>query len=178
MAIGTPAPQGDCCRLQQASGIFYRPHGVFYCPPPEATRMKSHKGITLVELVVILCIASIFVAVAVPKFITAVTKNKMWDGMTTLMTFESAELAYLAQAGKLGPVDSIVFKADSSEYFSFSPACTGHFKAAAKVQIGRFKKGSWLHTSIDTTGGVPRIRRSCSPGDSAIVKRYISMFFN
>jgi Tfp pilus assembly protein PilE len=140
--------------------------------------MKSHKGITLVELVVILCIASLFVAVAVPKFISAVTKNKMWDGMTTLMTFESAELAYLAQANKLGPVDSLVFDVDSSEYFSFSPAAVGQYRATSKVQIGRFKKGSWLHTSIDTTAGVPRIRRSCSPGDSAIVKRYISIFFN
>ena len=140
--------------------------------------MKSRQGITLVELVVIICIASLFVAVAVPKFISAVTKNKMWDGMTTLMTFESAELAYLAQSGRLGAVDSLVFNADSSEQFSFSPAGTGQYQATARTQIGRFKKGSWLHTSIDTVGGVPRIRRSCSPGDSAIVKRYISNFFN
>jgi Tfp pilus assembly protein PilE len=140
--------------------------------------MRSQQGITLVELVVIIFIAALFVAVAVPKFITAVTKEKMWDGMTTLMTFESAELAYLAQTKGLGPADSIDFKADSSDYFSFSPAGTSQFMATAKVPIGHFKKGSWLHTSIDTAGGVPRIRRSCSPGDTAVVKRYLSMFFN
>jgi Tfp pilus assembly protein PilE len=140
--------------------------------------MKSHKGMTLVEMVVIICIGALFVAVAVPKIVTAVTKEKMWDGMSTLMTYESSQLAYLAQAGRLGPVDSLSFKADSSDYFSFSPAGTGQFQATAKAKIGRFKKGRWLHTSIDTTGGVPRIRRSCSPGDSAIVKRYISIFFN
>ncbi len=140
--------------------------------------MRSRQGITLVELVVILCIAGMFVAVAVPKFMNAVTKNKMLDGLTTLMTFEAAELAYLAQTGRLGTIDSLVFNADSSEYFSFSPAAAGYYRATARAQIGRFKKGRWLSTSIDTVGGVPRIQRSCSPGDSAIVKRYVSNFFN
>jgi hypothetical protein len=140
--------------------------------------MASPKGITLVELVVIICIAGLMVIIAVPKFMEAVTKNKMWDGMTTLMTFESAELAYLAQSSKLGPVDSLVFSADTSEYFSFAPAGIGSYRATARMKIGRFRKGSWLYTIIDTTAGVPRIRRSCSKGDSAIVKKYIWNFFN
>jgi len=140
--------------------------------------MRSRQGITLVELVVILCIAGLMVIIAVPKFMEAATKNKMWDGMTTLMTFESAELAYLAQSSNLGPVDSLVFSADSSEYFSFTPTGIARYKATARMKIGRFKKGSWLATSIDTTAGVPRIRRSCSPGDSTIVKKYVWNFFN
>jgi Tfp pilus assembly protein PilE len=175
MALGASLSQENCFN---AYGVFRRLHFVFYRYVQEACPMMSRRGITLVELVVILCIAGMFIAVAVPKFISAVTKNRMWDGMTTLMTFESAELAYLAQAGRLGSVDSLVFKADSSDYFSFTPAGTGRFSATAKVKIGRFKSGAWLSTSIDTAGGFPRIRRSCSPGDSAIVKRYISMFFN
>jgi type II secretory pathway pseudopilin PulG len=140
--------------------------------------MASRQGITLVELVVIICIAGLMVIIAIPKFMEAVTKNKMWDGMTTLMTFESAELAYLAQSSRLGPIDSLVFQADTSEYFSFAPDGIGRYKATARVRIGRFGKGSWLHTSIDTTAGMPRIRRSCSAGDSAIVKKYIPNFFN
>lgn len=135
-------------------------------------------GITLVELVVIICIAVVLLLIAIPKFMEAETKNKMWDGMTTLMTFESAELAFLAQSGRLGPVDSLVFNADSSEYFSFSHDGIGSYRATAKVQIGRFKKGRWLHTSIDTTAGMPRIKRSCSKGDSAIVKNSVPNFFN
>lgn len=140
--------------------------------------MESQRGITLVELVVIICIACVLVAIAIPKFMEAETKTKMWDGMTTLMTFESAELAYLAQSSKLGPVDSLVFQADSSEYFSFTPVGIGQYMATARMKIGRFKKGRWLHTSIDTTAGLPRIKRSCSKGDSAIVKKYVSNFFN
>jgi len=140
--------------------------------------MASQRGMTLVEMVVIICIAVTLIAIAIPKFMEAVTKNKMWDGMTTLMTFESAELAYLAQSNKLGPVGSLVFQADSSEYFSFTPVGIGQYMATARMQIGRFKKGRWLHTSIDTTAGMPRIRRSCSKGDSAIVKKYVPNFFN
>jgi hypothetical protein len=132
----------------------------------------------MVELVVILCIAGVLVAIAIPKFMEAETKNKMWDGMTTLMTFESAQLAYLAQNSRLASADSLVFQADSSEFFSFSPVAVAQYRATARMKIGRFRKGSWLHTSIDTTGGMPRIRRTCSRGDSVIVKKYIAIFFN
>ena len=140
--------------------------------------MADQKGMTVVELVVISCIAGILLAIAIPKFIEAVSKNKMWDGMSTLMTYEAAELAYLNQSNRLGAIDSLVFQPDSSEYFTFMADGVGKYKAIAKVQIGRFKKGSWLHTSIDTVGGMPRIKRTCAKSDSLIVKRYISNFFN
>lgn len=139
---------------------------------------SRQQGITLVELVVIICIGGVLLLIAVPKFMEAETKSKMWDGMTTLMTFESAELAYLAKSNRLGPAGSLVFSADSSEYFSFSPDGIGSYKATAKVRIGRFKKGRWLHTRIDTTAGMPRIWRSCSTGDTATVKRYVPDYFN
>ena len=140
--------------------------------------MHSQRGMTVVEMVVIISIAVVLTAIAIPKFIETAIKDKMWDGMTTLMTYESAQLAYLAQSGHTGPVDSLVFKADSSKYFSFSQDTVGFFKATAKVKIGRFKQGHWLRTSIDTAGGMPRIRRFCMPVDSHVVKSYISIFFN
>lgn len=140
--------------------------------------MHSQKGITVVEIVVISCIVIVLLAIAIPKFMETAVKNKMWDGMTTLMTYESAQLAHLAQKGRIGSVDSLVFKADSSEYFFFTEDGPGYFKAVAKMNIGRFRQGSLLRTSIDTSGGMPRIRRSCSNGDSGTVRKYISSFFN
>ena len=132
---------------------------------------------TMIELVVLVLIVTILTSIAIPKFIEASIKNKMWDGMSTLMTYESAQLAYLAQSSKIGPMDSLTFKADSNNYFFFCEETVGYFKATAKIKIGRFKAGSWLRTTIDTTGGLPRIRRSCSKGDSAIAKKYISHYF-
>jgi hypothetical protein len=141
--------------------------------------MTSQRGITRVELVVILCIAGVMLAIAIPKFVNTVIKDHMWDGMTTLMTFESAELACLAKNNRMGLADSsLISRADSSKYFSFAAGGAGQYRAIARMKIGRFGKGSWLRTGIDTTGGMPRIRRSCSPGDSAIVKKYISNYFN
>jgi len=140
--------------------------------------MLSQKGMTVVELVVICCIAGVLLAIVIPKFSEANAKNKMWDGMTTLMTYESAELAFLAQNNRLGPTDSLIFHADTSEYFEFTSEGRGCYQATTKAEIGRFKKGSWLHTCIDTVGGLPRIHRTCSTGDSAIVKRLIPNFFN
>jgi len=139
--------------------------------------MNSARGMTMIELVVLVLILTILTSIAIPKFIEASIKNKMWDGMSTLMTYESAQLAYLAQSSSIGPIDSLTFKADSNDYFFFCEDTVGYFKATAKMKIGRFKPGSWLRTTIDTTGGLPRIRRSCSKGDSSAVKKYISHYF-
>ena len=132
---------------------------------------------TVVELVVIICIGSILLGIAIPKFIETAVKNKIWDGMSTLMTYESSQLAYLAQRGRIGPVDSTVFLPEPSEYFSYSEPAVGQYKATAKMKMGRFLPDHWIMTRIDTTGGMPKLRRSCSPGDSSIVKRYISNYF-
>ena len=137
--------------------------------------MGNRRGMTVVELVVILCIGSILIAIAIPKFMETAVKNKMWDGMSTIMTYESSQLAYLNQRERIGPVDSTVFQPEASEFFSYSEPCVGQYKATAKVKMGRFLPGHWLLTCVDPTG--PKLKRSCSKGDSAIVKRYIPDFF-
>jgi Tfp pilus assembly protein PilE len=139
--------------------------------------MLSRRGITLVESVVIICIVCILVAIAVPKFMEAVIKNKMWDAMTSLMTYESAQMAYFAQCSKIGQLDSLRFRQDSSAYFLFAEEGAGRYKATARMKIGRFEKAHSLFTRIDTANGMPLIRRSCLTGDSSIVKRYIPFFF-
>ena len=98
--------------------------------------------------------------------------------MTTLMTYDPPSSRTLRRVTGSARSAALAFSADSSEYFSFSPDGIGSYKATAKVRIGRFKKGSWLRTCIDTTAGMPRIQRSCSMGDSAIVKKYVPDFFN
>lgn len=139
--------------------------------------MTNEKGMTVVELVVIAVIGSILLAIAIPKFMETAVKNKMWDGMSTLMTYESSQLAYLAQRGRIGPVDSTVFQPEKSDFFSYVEPGVGQYKAVSKVKMGRFQQGHWIMTCIDTTGGMPKLKHSCSPGDSAIVKRYISNYF-
>jgi len=142
--------------------------------------MKFQRGITVVELVVICCIVSLMLMIAIPKFIDGMTKTKMWgEGMTTLNVFEAAQLAYFAQNNRLGTLDSLVFtsRLDSSEYFYFTSDTTGRYTATAKKRIGRFKKGSWMRTAIAIAGGIPQISRSCSSGDTMVVKRYIANFF-
>jgi type II secretory pathway pseudopilin PulG len=139
--------------------------------------MTSKQGMTIIELIVLVTILTTLTVIAIPKFIESSIKNKMWDGMSTLMTYESAQLAFLAQSSAFGPLDSLVFKADTSIFFTYQEDGVGYFKATAKQKIGKFRRGSWLRTTIDTIGGMPRIRRSCSRGDTLIVKKYISHYF-
>jgi Tfp pilus assembly protein PilE len=146
-------------------------------PAVEELFMRMERGMTVVELVVIICIGTILLAIAIPKFMETAVKNKMGDGMSTIMTYEASQLAYLAQRGRVGPVDSTVFRPEASEYFSYSEPGVGLYKATARIKMGRFLQDHWLMTHVDTVGGMPKLRRSCSKGDSSIVKKYISNYF-
>ena len=142
--------------------------------------MKLQRGITLVETLVISFLVLVLLAIGIPKIIEGVMKTKMWEGMTTLNVYESAQLAYFAQNSRIGPIDSLIFTTslDSSNYFVFRSDGLGRYLATARQPIGRFKKGSWLHTQVTIAGGIPQIIRSCSPGDTAFVRKYVNNFFN
>ena len=79
MAIGTLCPQGGRgkCRQYLLTGTFR----ILVIPRtisvPEVHCMASRQqGITLVELVVIICIAGVLLLIAVPKFMETVTKEQ------------------------------------------------------------------------------------------------------
>jgi Tfp pilus assembly protein PilE len=141
--------------------------------------MKSSSGMTVIETVVIVCIASLLLLIGIPKILEGITKSKMKEGMDTFYVFEAAQLAYFAQNHHTGPIDSLVFtaKMDTSEYFTFRNDGLGSYTAQAKKPIGRFRKGSWIHTRVEVVGGFPQILRSCSTGDSSFVRQYVPGFF-
>jgi type II secretory pathway pseudopilin PulG len=142
--------------------------------------MKYQRGMTVVEMVVLFSIIVLLLAIGIPKIMEGFTKSKMRDeGINTLNVFEAAELAYFARNNHLAALDSLNFSliADSSAYFSFASDGRGHFTALARKPIGRLKKGSWISTCVQITGGIPQISRSCSPGDTDFIRRYVPDFF-
>jgi type II secretory pathway pseudopilin PulG len=146
----------------------------------EAGLMKFQRGITVVELVVLFSIIVLLLLIGVPKIMDGFIKSKMRDnGVNTLNVFEAKELEYFAKNNRLGPLDSLIFtiQTDSSEYFSFKCEGMGRYTAVAKKSIGKFKKGSWMSTSVQVVGGIPQISRSCSRGDTSFIRRYVDNFF-
>jgi type II secretory pathway pseudopilin PulG len=142
--------------------------------------MKFQRGMTLVEMVVLLGIISLLLVIGIPKVMEGFTKSKMRDdGVNTLNVFEAAELAYFARNNTIAPLDSLSSPSltGSSEYFSFVSEDAGNYTAVARKPIGRFKKGSWMTTRVSIVGGLPQISRSCSPGDTMFIKRYVANFF-
>ncbi len=142
--------------------------------------MKFQRGITFVELVVLVSIIILLLLIGVPKVMDGFTKDKIRDeGVNTLNVLEAKELEYFARNNRLGPLDSLIFavQTDSSEYFSFRCEGIGRYTAVAKRPIGRFKIGSWMSTRVQVVGGIPRISRTCSRGDTSFVRRYVDNFF-
>ena len=135
---------------------------------------------TVVEMVVLFSIIVLLLAIGIPKVMEGFTKSKMRDeGINTLNVFEAAELAYYARTNRIATLDSLKASslADPSEYFSFTSDGNGHFTALVRKPIGRLKKGSWISTCVQVTGGIPQISRACSPGDTAFIRRYVPDFF-
>jgi type II secretory pathway pseudopilin PulG len=142
--------------------------------------MKDCNGMTIVELVVLFSIIALLLLIGVPKVMDGFTKSKMRDdGVNTLNVLEARELECFARLNRLVPLDSEVRSPHiaSSEYFTFRCDGIGRFTAIARKPIGSFKKGSWMSTTIQINGGIPQITRSCSPGDTSFVRRYVDNFF-
>ena len=137
--------------------------------------IRTNKGFTLIELMVVIVIIGILAALAIPKFMDAATKAKFSEVPTVMASYDHAQLAYVAETGRVTTSDSLVFDADSSsKWFSYDGATTpGTNVAATKVVVGPLDaEVSIAQTVVGTDGVVTHSMHA----DGASARKYFNNF--
>lgn len=119
--------------------------------------IKTARGFTLVELMVVIIIVGILAAVAIPKFLDASNKAKASEFPTQLTAIYTGEMAYNAENGSYCPDFSTLSStgevniSSTSKWFNYSLASptTSTFTGTATVSVAFGSTGTSDNATID-----------------------------
>jgi prepilin-type N-terminal cleavage/methylation domain-containing protein len=135
----------------------------------------QQKGFTLIELMVVIVIVGILAAVAIPKFMDASAKAKMSEAPTVLASYESAQLAHVAETSSLGDIANLAFDSPTaSKWFSYGEngGADGTYRATAVGgPVGDFAENDWIQTEVTNAGVIDHTN-----SNPAAVAKYIPNF--
>ncbi len=105
--------------------------------------MKSQKGFTLIELMVVIVIIGILSALAVPKMFGTSAKAKAAEAPNVISNWETLQSAYTQEKGSSGTFDQIGFKdpGADSKWFTYVGAVTGGGTGATMTATSRMDFG-------------------------------------
>jgi prepilin-type N-terminal cleavage/methylation domain-containing protein len=147
--------------------------------------IRTNKGFTLIELMVVIVIIGVLAAIAIPKFTDASVKAKISEVPTVLASFEHAQFAYFAEAGMYADnMSSLDFSVPASKYFVYPAvdAIGGGAGVAAVYsgtnmagkQLGPIAAGTMIGTTtMPATGGTPVHTTAIAAG---IQQKYLASF--
>jgi prepilin-type N-terminal cleavage/methylation domain-containing protein len=123
--------------------------------------IRTNKGFTLIELMVVIVIIGVLAALAIPKFTDASAKAKAAEAPTVLASYDHAQLAYIAETAGTGALASLVFDEPqgpglakgTTKWFTYADAWTAKdaavtYTATASLDFGKVKKTNTVSTTV------------------------------
>jgi len=138
--------------------------------------IRTNKGFTLIELMVVIVIIGILAALAIPKFTDASTKAKISELPTVVSSWDHAVLARLAEAGALPTAaGDLIFDSPTSKWFTYTPDYTN---AALSQMQGVVAAGKTIGTyAAGTVGGTSTVSdQSVVTHTAGFDKKYLPNF--
>ncbi|KMQ49850.1 Type IV pilin PilA [Chitinispirillum alkaliphilum] len=135
---------------------------------------KNQKGFTLIELMVVIVIIGILATLAIPRFTDAAVRARASEAPRVLASYESAQLAYIAERGTPGNLDNLIMEdAETTQWYNYEEQGEegGTYRATAQGNIGGI---GWLQTEVRNEG---RPRRTIEDNTEAAVEKYLPSFF-
>ncbi|MDR2591553.1 MAG: type II secretion system GspH family protein [Chitinispirillales bacterium] len=124
------------------------------------SRFLKKQGFTLIELMVVIVIIGVLASLAIPRFTDASVKAKVAEAPRVLASYESAQLAAIAEGGLSG-LDGLIFESPTSKWWAYSGAtnvavgaASASYGAVAGAGIGGTAAGKYLMVYVGSTGTV------------------------
>jgi prepilin-type N-terminal cleavage/methylation domain-containing protein len=149
-------------------------------------KFNSKMGFTLIELMVVIVIIGVLASLAIPRFTEASDKAKVAEAPRVLASYESAQLAHMAEQSRYGDSTEIIFNVGAvnsdSKWFGYeitlgTDSSSAEGTAAAKANLGKIKKDDGIKTEL--TDSSTTVHSSITDGgtDAATIKKYLPNFF-
>jgi type IV pilus assembly protein PilA len=125
------------------------------------SKLRSKKGFTLIELMIVVAIIGILAAIAIPNFLKFQAKSKMSEAKTNLGAIYTGQLSYFGEQNSYGNFAAI----------NWSPSGTPryHFALGAWADNNDLNRGSLVLNAPEPTTWTANINNAVTSAGVAVV---------